>query len=243
MTRQRTHSSAAGSGVSVAFVLAATPTRAGAFRAAMTAVLHAGFSFGREPAGHIVYSYDLQGEQYAPPTIVPAGSITSLMGALDCLQTVEQHYNQSVGLALASAATTVPVTGRVYDEPNTIIMTLDLDAQTWRQFVALHRATRTASVALLDVGRTLFTLLPTSHLLIGPSALVRSLPTKLSPSLLGTTPITMIADAKAVTNRPSSSTALHVEELPRGHVIVRHWDVSQRVPAKEKARPRSSKRV
>jgi len=229
MLHDHPQSESVSSGVTLAFVLAAEPTRATAFRTAMTAVLHAGFSFGQDQPGQLVYSYDAQGDHYVTPPIIPAGSITELGHALTCLDQIAHHYNQSISLGFVCSAATVPVTGRVYDEADSLVITLDFACMSWRRFVAAHHSPRIAAVTLLATGRTLFTLLPLAHLLIGPSTLLLALPARLDQALLDMTPIVMLAAVQAEPLVQSVQQALHVEHLPRGPVFVRQWDVSKQV--------------
>jgi hypothetical protein len=208
----------------------------------MAALLHAGCSFGREQAGRMVYSYDMHGEHYAPPTLILAGSVTNLAQALEYFRGVEQYYNRSIGLALPSPTVTVPVTGRMYDEANTLITTLDLDAASWQRFVRLNHTPRAASLALLNLGRTLFTLLPASHLLIGPTALLRHMPPLLTATFLRATPIAMLTKVHTRLWERAVAHALYVEHVPRGGIAVRQWDVHQQA-GRSPALPRSRKQV
>lgn len=226
MTRHRRQPN---SGVSIAFALATEPTRVASFRAVMTALIHAGCSFGREYAGHLVYSYDALGEHYAPPTLIPAGAIANVAQALEQFRRVEQYYNHSIGLALPGPGGAVPITGRVYDDADTLITSLDMDAAHWQRFAGRNQTPRSAAGALLHIGRTLFTLLPASHLLIGPTMLLRNMPPLLTTTLLRATPIAMIANVHARLWERAVAQALHVEHLPHGAIAVRQWDVSQRV--------------
>jgi hypothetical protein len=229
MSQQMQRATAQPAGVSIAFALAAQPNRVAAFQATMAAVLHAGFAFGRDRPGQLVYSYDPQGEEYAPPTIVPAGTITSLAQAVECLSQVAHHYNQSIGLTFTSPQGATAVTERVYDEPGTLMVSLDFEQASWYQLIKSCHSLRSATAALLDAGRTLFTLVPMRYLLIGPTRLLRDLPHMPTQSLLRKVPIAILTNVELQRQR-SLPDALHVEPLPRGSVIVRCWDAGATLP-------------
>jgi hypothetical protein len=230
MAQQMQRSIAQTAGVSIAFALAAQPNRAMAFQSTMAAVLHAGFAFGRDRPGQLVYSYDPQGEEYAPPLVVPVGTITSLIQAVEYLAQAAQHYNQSIGLTFTCPHGSTAVTERVYDEPDSLIISLDFEQASWQQLVAACHSLRTATMALLDVGRTLFTLVPMRYLLIGPTRLLRDLPQSPSHRLLHTMPIAIVNTSEP--RRLPALDALHVEHLPRGNVIIRCWDASIAAPSR-----------
>lgn len=229
-------------GVSIAFALAAQPNRAAAFQATMAAVLHAGFAFGRDRPGQLVYSYDPQGEEYAPPTIVPAGTITSLAQAVECLANVAHHYNQSIGLTFSSPQGSTAVTERVYDDSGALIVSLDFEQASWYHLVNACHSLRTATAALLDAGRTLFTLVPMRYLLIGPTRLLRDLPHMPTHTLLRKVPIAILTDNESQQHGKPLPNTLHVEPLPRGSVIVRSWDASATLPNKSETKQSSSRR-
>lgn len=228
-------------GVSIAFVLPAQPTRAAAFRTAFTAVLHTGFGFGRERPGQLVYSYDLQGEHYAAPLQVPAGSILDLQTALAYLAQIAPHFNQSVSLTFTCDQTAVSVTGRVYDDPNVLIVSLDFAESSWQQLVGMNRSLRTATTVLVDAGRTLFTLLSVNYLLIGPTSMLLDLPCMPPPSLFRIMPVVMLPDEAPDDGRLGMRSIQHVEQLPRGRLIVQQWDAGAAV-AVRKATPRARAR-
>lgn len=232
MTQHMQRSTAQTTGVSIAFAVTAQPDRAAAFQAMMAAVLHAGFAFGRDRPGQLIYSYDPQGEEYAPPKLIPAGTITNLAQAVEYLAQAAQHYNQSIGLTFTCSQIATTVTERVYDEPGTLLVSLDFEQASWYQLIAACHSLRSATTALLDVGRTLFTLVPMRYLLIGPTRLLRDLPQVPSRKLLRTIPIAIMNDAEPQPRQPLPADALHVEQLPRGNVIIRGWDASAAVSSK-----------
>lgn len=231
--------------VSLHFVLAAHPSRAAAFRAGMTAVLHAGFSFGRELPGHLLYSHDAAGDHYGAANLVPAGSTTTLRQAQEHLGTIAAFYNQSVGLAFADAQGAVAVNSRVYDEPRALVFSLDWAAPSWQQLARARGSAQIASNVLIDAGRIIFTLLPLNYLLIGPTALLNELPLAPSHARLRAVPVAMVAHH----DTPSMSrygTPRHIEQLPRGTLIVQNWDVSSATPAtppRMRAKTRRSSRA
>ena len=221
-SRRPKERAAAAASVSIGFVLGAKPSRVEALRGAFAAVLHAGFGFGSDRPGQVIYSYDLLGEKYAAPELVPAGRHTTLAQALDALAALAPHYNQSIGLSFAGEGTTVPVTGRVYDEPGTLAVNLDFGRAGWKQLVATSHSPRAATSVLVDAGRTLFTLLPARYLLIGPSSLLLELPRVPDPVVLGAVPVAMVAGVNKA--RISTVGTEHCERLPRGNIVVRRWD-------------------
>lgn len=229
-------------GVSIAFALAAQPNRAAAFQATMAAVLHAGFAFGRDRPGQLVYSYDLQGEEYAPPTIVPAGTITSLAQAVECLAKVAQHYNQSIGLTFSSPQGSTAVTERVYDDSGALMVSLDFEQASWYHLVTACHSLRSATAALVDAGRTLFTLVPMRYLLIGPTRLLRDLPHTPTHALLRKVPIAILTNSKPHPRRNYVPDTVHTEALPRGSMIVRCWDAGATLPGKSESKQPNPRR-
>jgi hypothetical protein len=205
----------------------------------MTAVLHASFSFGHKQAGQLVYSYDPQGEDYADPLVVPAGSIKCLADALGCLKESAPYYNHSISFSFAAAQQTVPVTGRIYDEPGMLVVSLDFEPMSWQKLTAARRGVRGATRALLDAGRVLFTLLPLPYLLIGPSAQLQELPRAPNMRLLHGVPVALLVHELYHCKRQYLNRSLHVEPLPRGHLIVQHWDASSVPPRKHGAKERA----
>lgn len=215
--------------VSLHFVLKAQPSREAAFRAAITAILHAGFSFGRELPGHLLYSHDAAGDQYSATNLVPAGSITTLRQAQDHVGTIACFYNQSVGLAFADPQGPIIVNSRVYDEPRALVFSLDWPAPSWQQLQRGRGSAQIASNVLIDAGRIIWTLLPLDYLLIGPTALLNELPPAPSHARLRAVPVAMIAHhGERSTSR--YGTPRHMEQLPRGTLIVQNWDVSSTTP-------------
>lgn len=244
MARQTSKVQASPASVSISFVLPAQPSRAAAFRAAVAAVLHAGFSFGRHAPGQLVYSYDMAGEQYCEAARVPLGSIATLAQAQACLGVAAPFYNQSIGLAYAASPGVVTVCGRVYDEPGAIVWSLDFGPASWRQLAYPTRSAEAATGVLVDAGRILFTLLPARLLLIGPTALLEGLPASPSQGRLRPVPVAMLAreayPARPIAVKPRP---LYEEQLPRGNLVVRTWDAGTATPARPatpgSARPRA----
>lgn len=230
MTDQGQSAAPARPNVSLAWALPALPTRAAAFQQAMTAVLHASFSFGQEQPAQLLYSYDAGGEDYAEPVVVPPGSITSLAQAVERLSASADYYNHSIGLSFGAAGRHVRVTGRVYDEPGTLVINLDFEHGSWRQLVAARRSVRGATCALLDAGRVLFTLMPLRYLLIGPSVNLLELPAVPS-ALLPTTPIAMLVTDLYRRQRARLGQVQHLERVPRGYLVVQQWDACRAVSA------------
>ena len=221
--------------VSLAWVMPALPTRADAFRHAMTAVLQASFSFGQAQPAQLLYSYDAQGEDYSAPVSVPAGAITCLSDAVDLLGSSADYYNHRIGLSFPAAQRHVRVTGRVYDEPGMLVISLDFEPASWRQLVAACRSVRGATGALLDAGRVLFTLMPLRYLLIGPSASLVDLP-PLPSALLPTTPAALLVGDLYRRQRARLAQIQHLERVPRGYLVVQQWDACHPVAAARPAR-------
>lgn len=231
--RRKPAASSPAAGVSLAFALGTASSRAATFRTAMTALLHAGCSLGHDQPGHVVSSYDAQGEHYAAPLLVPIGANPTLPQALDILTGVEQRYNRTIGFGLIAAEVSLPVTCRIYDEARTLAVRLDLGAPTWAQLVRVRRSRRAATSALLEIGRTLFTLLPTDYLLLGPTTLLHQVPREPDAQLIRRTPVLLVAAGALWAQRQVpriAQGALAVEEVPGGNVVVRAWDASAAVP-------------
>lgn len=241
MPRQKHLGNPPPTSVSIHFALTARPNRAGAFRAGMTAVLHAGFSFGRELPGHLVYSRDASGDEYSTADIVPAGSIATLHQAQERLAAIATYYNQSIGLAFGGGPYHVPVSSRVYDEPDMLVFSLDFAATSWQQLQQAHRSAQVTANALIDAGRIIFTLLPLNYVLIGPTALLDQLPLTPTRARLRTVPIVLLArDTYRLAT--AGEAPLHTEQLPRGRLIVQQWDVSTAMPAQAKQRATTAPR-
>lgn len=231
--RRKPAAAAPGPGVSLAFALGTATSRAATFRTAMTALLHAGCSLGHDQPGHVVSSYDVQGEHYAAPLLVPVGANPTLPQALDILTGVEQRYNRTIGFGLTAAEVSLPVTCRVYDETRTLAIRLDLGPPIWAHLVRTRRSRRAATSALLDTGRTLFTLLPTDYLLLGPTALLDQVPREPDATLIRQTPALLVAANALWAQRQVpriAQGALAVEDVPGGKLVVRTWDASMAVP-------------
>lgn len=229
-----------GPGVSLAFALGMPASRGSAFRSAMTALLHAGCSLGHEQPGHVISSYDSQGEHYAAPLVVPVGANPTLPQALDILAGVEQRYNRTIGFGLKADQISLPVTCRVYDEARALAVRLDIGPLSWATLVRARRSRRAATTTLIGTGRTLFTLLAMEFLLLGPTSLLLQAPRELDPALLRRTPVVLLAEGQ----RPALRTlpgALLVEEIPRGKMFVRAWDAGIALPPD--APPSASRRA
>ncbi len=237
--------STASASISLAFVLAAKPSRADAFRAAFAAVLHAGFGFGSDRPGQVVFSYDPQGEHYAAPEVVPAGRHGTLAQALDGLSALANHYNQSIGLSFSTHSTVVPVTGRVYDEAGALAVHLDFGKDGWRGLVATCRTVRLATATMVDAGRTVFTLVPARYLLIGPSSLLVDLPRAPDAMRLRMAPVAMVARHYQAALEAIDKE--YFESTSRGSIIVRRWDASATMraalPSKVSPTRRTGKRT
>jgi hypothetical protein len=209
----------------------------------MTALLHAGCSLGHEQPGHVVSSYDVQGEHYAAPLLVPVGANPTLPQALDILTGVEQRYNRTIGFGLCAGEVSLPVTCRIYDETRTLAVRLDLGPPAWAQLVRARRSRRAATAALLDTGRTLFTLLPTDYLLLGPTSLLHQVPREPDSALIRRTPVALVAANALWVQRQVpriAQGALAVEDMPGGKLVVRSWDAGAAVP--QDAPPSSASR-
>lgn len=230
--RRRLRDTSTASGVSLAFTLDTTPNRVAAFRAVMTALLHAGCSFGHAQPGHVVASYDMQGEHYAAPVVVPAGANPTLPQALELLTSVEANYNRTIGFGLTTDQVSLPLTCRLYDEKRVLTVRLDLGPPGWAQLVRARRSRRAATTTLLDTGRTIFTLLGIEYLLLGPATILQHLVREPELPLLRRTPVVLLAAGhprvQPLVPRVISG-ALEVEDVPRGKVVVRAWDASTTV--------------
>lgn len=203
-------------------------------------MLHAGFAFGRELPGHIVYSYDLAGEHYVDTDHVPAGTLTSFTQAQQRLNATAPYFNHSIGLSFAAPQGSVAVCGRVYDESGVLVFSLDF-APSARRRLLPERAARVGAAGLLNAARILFTLLPAELLLIGPSALLEALPTRPSERRLEQVPIAMLARDTYSTPPSGGSAPLYEEQLSRGRLVVRDWDAARTMAVKPGAGTRAHK--
>lgn len=211
----------------------------------MTALLHSGCTLGHDQPGHVVSSYDVQGEHYAAPLLVPVGANPTLPQALDILTGIEQRYNRTIGFGLTAADISLPVTCRIYDETRTLAVRLDLGPPSWAHLVRAKRSRRAATSALLETGRTLFTLLPTDYLLLGPTPLLHQVPREPDSALIRRTPVLLVTANAPWAQRQVpriAQGALAVEEVAGGKVVVRAWDASTTV-AHDAPPPSASRRV
>lgn len=228
-------------GVSFVFALPFLPSSADAFNAAMVAVLEAGFGFGREWAGQVASSYDPQGEHYAPAICVPAYSFTTALAAARCVAQVAHHYNRSVALSFGGEACAVPVTGRVYDEPTMLVVSLDWAPAAWQQLVACGGA-RTVSLALLDAARMVFGLVSAWWVIIGPSPLLEDVSTLPDAACNLYLPVVLCRAHDPSLQRAPLGTA-HVEAVPGGVAVVRCWNVGKRALVDRPGKLRGRRRV
>ena len=221
--------------ISVSFVLPIKPSRSETFRTAIASLLHAGFAFGLDLPGHIVYSHDLAGEQYVETRPCAAGTLLRFEQAKERLAALAPYYNHSIGLSFHAPHGSIEVCGRVYDEPGVLVFSLDFAETAWRR-LAPERAADIEATGLINAGRILFTLLPVDLLLIGPSALLQGLPVRLTERRLHAVPIAMLArGAYPASRRGTGAAPLYEEQLSRGRLVVRDWDAAKALPVKRAA--------
>jgi hypothetical protein len=238
MMRHRSkHRTTTPSPVSIGWAIEAQPSHAAAFKTSCAALLHAGFDFGRSFAGRIMYSRDAAGEEYDTPVAVPTGTNMAMCDALRTLNEVAPYFNRSISLGFVYEEGVVPVTCRTYDETGWLAWTLDFEEAAWRKLVAHRRSARDATATLLDVGKTLFTLVPMTYLLIGPSAALADLPRTPTAGLLRRSPVAMVAHRESV-GVVQGGVVATTEQVPRGTVVVRQWDLAQPVRSQSVALPK-----